>query len=207
MTTVLIADDHPIMVSGIERLITSANYQVVGRIDDGAQVLAAVNALGPDILLLDISMPGLTGIEVLRLLREEASAVRIVLLTAQLDDEALLEAVRLQAEGIVLKQGGERSLIECLDKVAAGGRWIPQDLMLHALRLQDSQKEDPLTCLTERERELSTLVAQGLRNRAIAAEMGLSEGTVKVYLNRIFEKLELSSRTQLAMAIARERAG
>jgi two-component system nitrate/nitrite response regulator NarP len=203
MTTV-IADDHPIMVSGIERLITGANYQVVGRIGDGSQVLAAVNTLSPDVLLLDISMPGLTGIEVLRLLREEGSVVKVVLLTAQLDDGALLEAVQLQAEGIVLKHGGERSLIECLDQVAAGGRWIPHDLMLHALRLQDRRDEDPLTCLTERERELCVLVSQGLRNRAIAAEMGLSEGTVKVYLNRVFEKLGLSSRTQLAMAIIRD---
>lgn len=203
MKTVLIADDHPIMLSGVESLIAGANYNVVGRISDGAEVLAAIEALRPEIALLDISMPGMTGIEILRSLRGTGASAKVVLLTAQLDDDALLEAMRLEADGIVLKNGGERSLIDCLDKVAAGGRWIPQDLLIRASTLREWQKSDPLNTLSERERELSRLVAQGLRNRAIAEELGLSEGTVKVYLNRIFEKLGISSRTELVLAITR----
>lgn len=205
MKTVLIADDHPIMLSGIESLIASADYQVVGRVTDGSQVLAAVAALCPAIVLLDVSMPGMTGIEILRRLREQGSAAKVVLLTAQLDDDALLEAMRLGVEGLVLKNGGERSLIDCLDKVAAGGRWIPQDLLVRASALRERHKTDPLNSLTERERELSELVAQGLRNRAVAEELGLSEGTVKVYLNRVYEKLGISSRTELVLAIGRAR--
>lgn len=204
MKTVLIADDHPIMLSGVESLIAGADYHVVGRITDGAEVHAAVAALRPEIVLLDVSMPGMTGIEILGRLREERSATKVVLLTAQLEDDALLEAMRLEADGIVLKNGGERSLIDCLDKVAAGGRWIPQDLLIRASTLREWQKSDPLNTLSERERELSELVAQGLRNRAIAEELGLSEGTVKVYLNRIFEKLGISSRTELVLAITRD---
>lgn len=201
MKTVLIADDHPIMLSGIESLIASAQYQVVGRIADGAEVLPAIDALQPAIVLLDVSMPGMTGTEILGRLREQDSPVKIILLTAQLDDDALLEAMRLGADGIVLKNGGERSLVDCLDKVAAGGRWIPQDLLIRASALRETQKNDPLNTLSERERELSELVAQGLRNRAIAEALGLSEGTVKVYLNRIYEKLGISSRTELVLAI------
>ena len=205
MTTVLIADDHPIMLSGVESLIASAQYQVVGRIADGADVLPAIAALEPAIVLLDVSMPGMSGIEILRLLGEQGSTAKVILLTAQLDDDALLEAMRLGADGIVLKNGGERTLIECLDKVAAGGRWIPQDLLVRASALREQHKSDPLNTLSERERELSELLAQGLRNRAIAEELGLSEGTVKVYLNRIYEKLGISSRTELVLAITRAR--
>ena len=200
MKTVLIADDHPIMLSGIESLIASAHYPVVGRITDGAEVMAAVDALRPAIVLLDVSMPGMTGIEILRKMREQESPAKVVLLTAQLEDEDLLDA-----DGIVLKNGGERSLIDCLNKVAGGGRWMPQDLLVRASALREKQKNDPLNTLSERERELSDLVAQGLRNRAIAEELGLSEGTVKVYLNRIYEKLGISSRTELVLAIARAR--
>ena len=205
MKTVLIADDHPIMLSGIESLIASAHYPVVGRITDGAEVMAAVDALRPAIVLLDVSMPGMTGIEILRKMREQESPAKVVLLTAQLEDEDLLEAMRLEADGIVLKNGGERSLIDCLNTVAGGGRWMPQDLLVRASALREKQKNDPLNTLSERERELSDLVAQGLRNRAIAEELGLSEGTVKVYLNRIYEKLGISSRTELVLAIARAR--
>ena len=205
MKTVLIADDHPIMLSGVESLIAGANYNVVARITDGKEVLAAIDALRPEIALLDISMPGMTGIEILRSLRAKNASAKVVLLTAQLDDDALLEAMRLEADGIVLKNGGERSLLDCLEKVAAGGRWIPQDLLIRASTLREWQKSDPLNTLSERERELSELVAQGLRNRAIAEELGLSEGTVKVYLNRVYEKLGISSRTELVLAIGRAR--
>ena len=205
MKTVLIADDHPIMLSGVESLIASAQYEVVGRIADGAEVLPAIAALQPEIVLLDVSMPGMTGTEILGRLREQDSPAKVVLLTAQLEDDALLEAMRLSVEGIVLKNGGERSLIDCLDKVTAGGRWIPQDLLVRASALRERQKSDPLNTLSERERQLSELVAEGLRNRAIAEELGLSEGTVKVYLNRIYEKLGISSRTELVLAISRAR--
>jgi two-component system, NarL family, nitrate/nitrite response regulator NarL len=205
MKTVLIADDHPIMLSGVESLIASAQYEVVGRIADGAEVLPAIEALRPEIVLLDVSMPGMTGTEILERLREQDSPAKVVLLTAQLEDDALLEAMRLSVEGIVLKNGGERSLIDCLDKVSAGGRWIPQDLLVRASALRERQKSDPLNTLSERERQLSELVAEGLRNRAIADELGLSEGTVKVYLNRIYEKLGISSRTELVLAMTRAR--
>jgi two-component system, NarL family, nitrate/nitrite response regulator NarL len=205
MKTVLIADDHPIMLSGIESLIAGAGYEVVSRVSDGAQVLSAVVATAPDILLLDVSMPGMTGIEVLRQLRAQGREAKVVLLTAQLDDEALLEALQLGADGIVLKNGGERSLLDCLEKVAAGGRWIPQDLLVRSSHLREEQKSDPLNSLSDRERDVSRLVAQGLRNRAIADELGLSEGTIKVYLNRIYEKLGISSRTELLLAMSRDR--
>jgi len=205
MKTVLIADDHPIMLSGVESLIASAQYEVVGRIADGAEVLPAIEALRPEIVLLDVSMPGMTGTEILERLREQDSPAKVVLLTAQLEDDALLEAMRLSVEGIVLKNGGERSLIDCLDKVSAGGRWIPQDLLVRASALRERQKSDPLNTLSERERQLSELVAEGLRNRAIADELGLSEGTVKVYLNRIYVKLGISSRTELVLAMTRAR--
>ena len=207
MTRVLIADDHPIMLSGVAHLLRSARYEVVASIADGSEVLEAIAALRPDVAVLDVSMPGLNGIEILKLLRNREDPVRVILLTAQLEDDDLLEALRLGVEGIVLKQGGERLLIECLDKVAAGARWIPQDLLVRQTRLHRLQDEDELNPLTNRELEISRLVAQGLRNRSIAEELGLSEGTVKVYLNRVYEKLGVASRTELVLAMNKGQVG
>lgn len=205
MTSVLIADDHPIMLSGVAHLLRSARYEVVASIADGLEVLEAIAAIRPDVAVLDVSIPGLNGIEILKRLRDCEASVKVVLLTAQLEDDDLLEALRLGVEGIVLKQGGERLLIECLDKVTAGGRWIPHDLLGRQTHLNRLQKQHELNALTDRELEISRLVAQGLRNRSIAEELGLSEGTVKVYLNRVYEKLGVTSRTELVLAMNRGR--
>ncbi len=207
MKRVLIADDHPIMLSGIERLLSGAGFDIVAKLDEGARVLVAIETHRPDVAVLDVAMPGLSGIEILRRLRDAETTTRVVLLTASLDDDALLEALHLRVDGIVLKKGGERLLIQCLEKVAAGGHFIPQELLVRASVLRKSREEDPLRSLSDRERELSELVAHGLRNRTIAHELNLTEGTVKVYLNRIYEKLAVANRTELALMLASQRAG
>jgi two-component system nitrate/nitrite response regulator NarP len=126
-----------------------------------------------------------------------------VLLTAALDDQALIEAVRLGVEGIVLKEGAHQLLIPCLDAVREGRRWIQQDLLQRALDLQmrGGAAPDPLRGLSERERAIAGLVARGLRNRDIAERLGVNEGTVKVHLHRIYRKLGVGSRTELVLHI------
>jgi two-component system, NarL family, nitrate/nitrite response regulator NarL len=201
MTRILLADDHPLMLSGIDSLLAHTDYEVIARLTDGNTALAAILASRPDIALIDVSMPGLSGTQILRTLRSAGSAVKVVILTAHLDDEDLLEAMRAGVEGIVHKDGGARQLVECLDKVATGGRWIPRDILIRVSELRRARADDPLNQLSTREREIAELVAQGMRNRAISEELGLTEGTVKVYLNRVYEKLGISSRTELALAI------
>jgi two-component system nitrate/nitrite response regulator NarP len=154
-----------------------------------------------DILLLDVLMPRRSGIDVLRALRSRGDNHPVVLLTASLNDKLLLEAIKLGVNGIVLKESAQEQLLECLTAVQAGRRWIEQDLMQRALQLatEGAAAEDPLAAVTTRERAVIELVAQGLRNREIAQELGMTEGTIKVYLHRIYEKLQVSNRTELAL--------
>ena len=207
MTRILIADDHPLMLAGIGGLLDATDYEVVARVSDGSEVLDACHQTQPDIAVLDVNMPGMSGLEVLRALSQREGAPSVVLLTAELRDEELLEALELNVAGVLLKNGGERLLIDCLDKVAAGGRFIGQDMLVRETSLRREKESDPLAALTQRERDLAEGVARGLRNRAIAGELGLTEGSVKVYLNRVYEKLGISSRTELALAMTRRERG
>ncbi len=205
MTRILIADDHPIIVSGLKSVFSDTAYEVVTAVASGAEVADAIERSRPDILILDVSMPGGGGVEVLRNLRSKGDRRPVVLLTAGMEDSSLLEAVRLGVEGIVLKEGAHNLLIQCLDAVTAGRRWIDQELLQRALHLTmgGAAPADPFHGLTERECVIAEHVAQGLRNRDIAVALGMNEGTVKVYLHRIYRKLGIGSRTELAIRARR----
>lgn len=202
MTRVLIADDHPLMLSGIEAVLRSTDYEVVAKVRDGAAALDAIAAARPDILVLDIKMPGRSGLDVLRTLRARGDDRTVVLLTAHLDDGALMEAIQLEVNGIILKEGAETLIVTCLDHVRRGERWIERTVLQRALDVtmrDGAAPRGPLAALTPRERSIARLVGEGLRNRDVAAELGLTEGTVKVCLHRMYEKLGISNRTELAM--------
>lgn len=200
MSRILIADDHPLMLSGLEAVLRNTAYQVVGKARDGLELLSMLASSRPDILIVDINMPGRNGIEVLRTLRSKGDRRPVILLTADLHDDALADALELEVNGIILKEGAETLLISCLDQVARGGRWIDGAVVQRALDLANKRSaRGPLAELTVRERAIAQLVGQGLRNREIGAELGLTEGTVKVALHRIYEKLGIESRVELAM--------
>lgn len=204
MTDLLIADDHPIILSGLEAVLRDTDYRIVATASDGWSAIAAAEEKKADILILDVSMPPPDGIEVARRLREAGDVRPIVLLTADLSDQRLLDAVDLGVEGIVLKEGAPAKLLACLDSVRSGGRWVEQDLLHRAL---DLKMHGPRTgagrfdTLSRRERAVADLVADGLRNREIADSLAITEGTVKVHLHRIYEKLSVSSRTELALLV------
>jgi two-component system nitrate/nitrite response regulator NarP len=169
---------------------------------DGAAVLEAIPAARPDILVLDVQMPERTGLDVLRTLRARGDQRPIVLLTASLDDNSLLEAIQLGVNGIILKDGAQNLLLRCLEDVGSGRRWIEKSLLERALEISmggATESRDALSSLSKRERAIVGLVAQGMRNRDVASELGITEGTVKVYLHRIYEKLGVSNRTELAI--------
>lgn len=202
MIRLLIADDHPVILSGLEAIFRGTNYEIVATAPDGATVLGLLESARPDILILDERMPPPSGVDLLRELRAVGDARPVVLLTADLEDKKLLEAIELGVEGIVLKESAQSRMISCLDEVARGGRWLEPALIQQALDLKLRESASPdrgFATLSRREAAIVDLVAQGLRNREIAAQLGLTEGTVKVYLHRIYEKLEVTNRTELAI--------
>jgi two-component system nitrate/nitrite response regulator NarP len=199
MTRILLADDHPMIRTAIDVLLRDTRYELAGTAANGAEALAEVNRLEPDILLLDLEMPRTGGMEVIRRLRAGNSAVRIIILTAAIDDSSLMEARTLRVQGMVLKNSDPAYLLECLDRVRSGGSWVDPELESRARELEETFGGTARPALAPRERELIRYVRQGLRNREIAKELGVTEGTVKVYLHAIFEKLGVKNRTELAI--------
>jgi len=195
---ILLADDHPMIRAAIEVLLRDTGYKVVGMAGTGQAALAEIERLRPDILLLDIQMPGGSGLEVLRQLRADKSPVGVILLTAAVDDTALLEAKALKVRGIVLKNSDPAYLLECLDSVSAGRMWIDPELAKRSRKLSSAASHATLQ-LAPRERQLIAFVRKGLRNREIGEQLGVTEGTVKAYLHAIYEKLGVGNRTELAI--------
>jgi two-component system nitrate/nitrite response regulator NarP len=204
--TVLLADDHPFMRAGVESVLRGTRYSLIETVCDGDAALAALARSNPDVCIFDVRMPGRDGVSALEAMRESGDQRPVVMLTAELTDRALYAAVKAGVNGIVLKNGAEDSLIECLDTVVGGGRAIDIDLMARAMDLAISGGGvDPLARLAPRERQIAELVAQGLRNREIADRLAMSEGTVKVYLHGIYQKVGVENRTGLAL-LARDSA-
>ena len=195
---ILIADDHPMIRTAIEVLLRDTGLTIVGNATTGEEALRAIDELKPDVLLLDVQMPEGSGMDVLRAVRGEGSRLRVVLLTAGIEDPSLMEAQALKVDGMVLKNSDPAYLIECLDAVRAGRNWIDPELRERIAELTaNAPPERP--ALAPRERELIKCVRQGLRNREIAAQLGVTEGTIKVYLHNVFDKLGVKNRTELAI--------
>lgn len=199
MTRILLADDHPMIRTAIDVLLRDTRYQLAGTAANGEEALEQAERLKPDILLLDLEMPRIGGMEVVRRLRANGGATRIVILTAGIDDGSLMEARNLRVQGMVLKNSDPAYLLDCLDRVRAGGNWIDPELETRTRELEEAFGGTARPALAPRERELIRYVRQGLRNREIAKALGVTEGTVKVYLHAIFEKLGVKNRTELAI--------
>lgn len=194
-----LADDHPMIRAAIEVLLRDSGFEIVGMAGTGQTTLDEVKRLEPDVILLDIQMPDGSGLDVLRRLRAAKSRARVVLLTAAIDDSSLLEAKSLKVQGIVLKNSDPAYLIECLDSVRGGRTWIDPELTSRVRQLAAGSGRGRPMQLAPRERQLIGFVRKGLRNREIAEQLGVTEGTVKVYLHAIFEKLGVATRTELAI--------
>ena len=200
MTRILLADDHPMIGAALELLLRGTDYQFVARARTGAETLTQVKRLKPDLLLLDVRMPEGSGIDVLRQLRGSPDKPAVIFLTAGMDDSLLLVADDLEPDGIILKTSDPALLLECIDSVMSGRQWIDPEISERIKTVRERMSELP--SLTPRERQLIDLVRKGMRNRDIAAELGVTEGTVKVYLHSIFDKVGVANRTELAMRAA-----
>ena len=198
MTKILLADDHPMIRTAIEVLLRDTRYKLEGTARSGVEAIAEVDRAKPDILLVDLEMPEAGGMEVIRTLRGRDKTPRIVILTAAIDDSSLMEARALRVRGLVLKNSDPAYLLDCLEAVSAGRTWIDPELQARTEALTESFGGEGVA-LAPRERQLIRYVRRGLRNREIAAELGVTEGTVKVYLHAVFEKLGIKNRTELAI--------
>lgn len=198
MIRLIVADDHPLLLQGIEVLFGGADFQIVALCLNGATAMEQIEQTGCDVAIVDINMPGLSGIEILKRVRRQNLAVKVVLLTSIIDDDSVIEVVREKVDGLVLKEAAADVLVSCVRAVCKGQTWIDPDAMARALLKLSTP---PPARLTEREFEVAMFVAQGLRNKEIAYRASIAEGTVKMHLHNIYEKLGVNSRTELVLHV------
>ncbi|UVI38147.1 LuxR C-terminal-related transcriptional regulator [Qipengyuania spongiae] len=186
----------------IETILRGTEFEIVIAIGPGDPIDEALHAYDPDICLLDMRAPDSTGLHPLIQLRHSGDAPAVVLLVYGIDDDTLLSAVTHRVEGIVTEEDGNGQLLDTLRTVARGEKSIPNDLLHRALELAiRGRAANPLETLARREREIAEEVARGARNREIGERLGMSEGTVKVYLYAIYRKLGIKTRTELALLV------
>jgi DNA-binding NarL/FixJ family response regulator len=207
-TRVLLADDHPVVLSGLKQILAlEKDFEVVAAVTDGDAAVREIRARKPDVAVLDLRMPGLSGLDIIRQLSSEESQVKFVLLTASLTDNEVVEALRYGVSGIVLKELAPNVLMTCLRKVAAGGQWLEKDAVGKALTKMVRREQGLETIaglLTARELEIVKLVCMGMRNKEIAEKLSVTEGTVKVHLHSVYEKTKVAGRLEL-MLYARDK--
>ncbi len=197
----ILVDDHPIVLGGLQQLLQKQpDFRVLAACGDADEAMAAIGRELPDVLVLDLRMPGTSGLQFLQRLADAGLNCRSVLLTAAIEDAEVIEAVRLGVCGLVMKDSTPDTLVECVRRVHGGGQWLDHDIVNRAFRSAvDREKAARDTTLTPREIEIVRMVAEGLRNRAIAARLSISEGTVKVHLHNIYEKLGVDGRLELTL--------
>ncbi len=202
MQTVLVADDHKFFRSGVEYALTSCGFKIAASVGDGGAALAAIESENPDLVVLDIRMPGIDGVTTLERMRARRDKRPVIALTAELRDSELVRLMKAGVNSIVFKHEPEGHLCDAIRSVQRGERRISGELLDRAMALTSQQAgQSPLDVLTDKERLIVMDVAQGRRNKDIADELGLTEGSVKVYLHKIFGKLGLENRTELALFV------
>jgi len=208
--SVLIADDHAVVRQGLRTFLElQEDIEVVGEAADGEEALAQAAALAPDVVLMDLVMPRLAGVEAIERLRASGSTARVIVLTSFLDEDKVLPAVRAGAAGYLLKDVEPAQLVAAIRTVDRGEALLHPAVAARVLRELVSPDGAPVRAvrhesLTTREREVLALVARGRANKAIAFELGVAEKTVKTHVGNILAKLGLSDRTQAALYAVRE---
>jgi DNA-binding NarL/FixJ family response regulator len=199
----VLADDHPIVLDGLEGLFRlEPDFAVVARAGNGAAALVAVQEHQPDVLILDLRMPELDGLGVLRELKRLEIPTHVVLLAADLEEDEVLEALRLGVRGIVLKDLAPQMLVECVRKVHGGEPWLQQQMSgraIETLLRRDAASRDTKSGLTPRETEIVRMVASGLGTAEMAKGLSISEGTVKIHLHNVYKKLGVQNRVELVL--------
>ena len=203
---IIIADDHAIFRDGLRRLLaTQPDFDVVGEASDGKEAITLAQQLKPDVLLLDLAMPRVPGMEVLRELSREETPMRTLLLTAAIQPFAVTTALQLGARGIVLKASPPEMLLKSIRSVHEGQFWVGSEPVSSWART--GQGSSNAYGLTSREIEIISAIKQGSSNREIAGQLAISEETVKRHLSNIYGKLGVSSRLELAVLASEQHLG
>jgi DNA-binding NarL/FixJ family response regulator len=196
----VLADDHPIVLDGLEQLfLLEKDCEVVTRARNGDEALRAVRQFQPDVLVLDLRMPGTDGLAVLEEMRREALPTRVVILSAMNSDD-LFEAIRLGARGVVLKDMAPRLLMQCVRTVHAGGKWLEKGVATSAVdKLLECEAgiKAMAETLTPRELQVARMIAKGVPSKTVASRLAISEGTAKLHLHHVYEKLKVEGRVGL----------
>lgn len=202
-TRVLIIDDHPLLRRGVMQLLELENdLEPVGEASDGSEGLQLAQKLDPDLILLDLNMDGMTGVETLRALREQGSEACVVVLTVSDSDEDITNSLRAGANGYLLKDMEPEALVAQLRRAAEGEVVISDTLtssLARALTKDRPTSESNLDTLTAREREILRHLARGESNKTIARNLGITEGTTKVHVKNLLKKMNFRSRVEAAV--------
>ena len=201
---VLIIDDHALFRVGLKGLLEQRNIEVVGAAADGAEGIKLAEQLNPDIILLDLRMPDMTGLEVLPKLREKHPSTPVVILTTSNEEKDLIKALRTGAQGYLLKDMEPDELVGALRDIEKGKNVVAQDLTDALARMVQGEtsledNDGPFSTLTPREHEILCLLAEGQSNKLIARNLGISDGTVKLHVKAILRKLGIHSRVEAAV--------
>jgi DNA-binding NarL/FixJ family response regulator len=205
---IVLVDDHLIVLQALEQLLAGQpDFDVIAACPNADLALTAILEHRPDVLVLDLRMPGTDGLAVLSELRRRGVSCRTILLTAAITTQQVVDAMGLGVAGLVLKESPPDALLSCIRQVYRGETCLDPEVTaraLHAIGARDAPTRDGLPALTAREVEVVRLVAQGHRNRAIADRLAITEGTVKVHLHNIYEKLGIDGRLEL-LVVAQHR--
>jgi len=204
---ILIADDHPVLRDGLTAILsTQSDFEVVGEAETGVEVLEKVNELQPDVILLDLEMPTMDGVETLKVMKERDLEVPVIVFTAFDTDERILAAIEAGAQGYLLKGAPRSQVFDAIRTVQAGGSLLQPVVASKLLRQMSRVKgsHGRSGTLTRRELEVLGLLARGLQNKEIAIQLGIKERTVKFHIGSILNKLDAGNRTE-AVAVAAQR--
>lgn len=204
---IVLVDDHTLFRVGLEGLLTSRGIDVVASLRDGQNCVKTIKELQPDIVLLDMRMPGTDGLGVLKLIRQQGIVAPVVMLTTSSDSDDLIESLKAGAQGYLLKDMDPEELVTALKDIVLGKTVVAPDLAPVLARAvqgkpphpQYPEKESPFAHLTPREAEILALLAEGQSNKGIARSLGISDGTVKLHVKAILRKLGVHSRVEAAV--------
>jgi len=199
----LLVDDEPLLLESLEIILTIGGMDVVGMAHDGNEALSILETASCDIALVDINMQGMGGIELISHLRRDYPEVKILVLTTFYDDETITKAISGGADGYLLKDSGKDAILGAVSQIMSGRNVIDSKVMQRLAALMSGQKSEPdiLKEMTAREKEIATLLSQGLSNKQIAQKLYISEGTVKNYISVIYDKTGIHDRAKLIVAI------